>query len=122
MADLKWLDEIERRNAQRTQGKWAAVECDPYAKGPYAIVASPGKENQSVDLATITSNEWREVDSDQTEKNADFIASAPDDIEQLTKALRVAVEALEKHRGFTYPAEQDRRRALEEIERIGRSI
>ena len=118
MSDLKWLEEIERRNALRTPGKWMWTE-DKFRCGYSGIAADDGCDVLYPNCANDGDEGAAWFEDLPVPEDAEFIARAPSDITMLTKALRVAIGALEKHRGYTFVAEQERIEALAEIERMG---
>ena len=130
MSDPKWLEEIERRNAQRTQGKWTWVE-DKFRGGYSGIAAEDGSEILYPNAANDGDEGAAWFEDFPKAEDAEFIVRAPQDISALTKALEVAIGALEKttitlancdgHCLSATRANDDAVKALAEIERMGRN-
>ena len=128
MSNLKWLEEIEHRNAARTQGKWVWLE-DRFHGGYYGISSEDGSEILYPNCANDGDEGAAWFEDFPAPEDAEFIVRAPSDITTLTKALRVAIAALEKgtitlancdqHCLSATRANDDAVKALAEIERMG---
>ena len=123
MSDMKWLEEIERRNALRTQGKWRVLDMMPSELA--VAVGDPDAKYNEREIVSVNIHHGQLA----AYSNAEFITCAPQDITTLTKALRVAIGALNQ---ATIALSEERpvdtvmrvaaraRAALAEIERMGR--
>ncbi len=124
MSDMKWLEEIERRNAARTPGKWMWTE-DKLRCGYAGIAAEDGCDVLYPNCANDGDEGAAWFEDLPIPEDAQFIVRAPEDVTTLTKALRVAVAALEKIEILSGPtsigiARKTAGNALAEIGRMGR--
>ena len=130
MSDMKWLEEIERRNALRTPGKWMWTE-DKFRCGYSGIAADDGCDVLYPNCANDGDEGAAWFEDLPIPEDGEFIAHAPQDITTLTEGLRVAIGALEKttitlancdqHCLAATRANGDVVKALAEIERMGES-
>jgi hypothetical protein len=93
MGDMKWLEEIEHRNAQRTQGKWTWIK-DKFHGGYSGIATEDGSEILYPNCANDGDEGAAWFEDFPTPEDAQFIVRAPEDVTTLTKALRMAIGAL----------------------------
>ena len=125
---MKWLEEIEQRNAARTPGEWMWTE-HPTRCGYSGIAAEDTCEVLYPNAANDGDEGAAWFEDLPIPADAEFIVHAPRDITTLTKALRVAIAALEKatitlancdqHCLSATRANDDAVKALAQIEKMG---